>query len=224
MNELEERLKWADANFYIHKKEVCMSGEYKVMRRKEMYGVDNVSGEEELPTIADAIQLLPNRLAGIKIKSKYGIFDLQDHLWVIEPNCHQLIANDFRNIIECVIGEKHGLVDIMSRRLIVKPEYDDVSLCISGNYIWVKQNDNFHFIEKGSGKLIRIPNASYAYDCDKDTLFVRKGNHVVCVDDRGGIDKVRFREIIVASKGRLRLENSRYHAIHIIDQYGYIIN
>lgn len=224
MKEIEERLRWADANFYMHKKEVYMSDEYKIMRRKELYGVDNVSGKEELPTIADAIQLLPNRLAVINIKGKYGIFDLRDHSWVIEPNCDQLIVNDFRSTIECVIGEKHGLVDIMSRRLIVKPEYDDVSLCISGSYIWVKEDDKFHFVEKESGKLVRIPDASFAYDCDKDTLFVRIDNHVVCVDDGGGIDKVRFRDILVASKGRLRLENSRYHTIHIIDQYGYIIN
>lgn len=226
-NIIEERKKWLDSHFFIKPQIVHSINDMDIVRRKEYWGLYSKKNEVNLPTIFDDLMLINPNVVKVQIKEKSGFYDICSDKWIIKPLCDSYYIDGFYNSIEIVQEGKHGLIDLDEHRLLVAPVYNAVSRNSKCRYLWIKEGVFYHYIKQSTCQRLNMPGALYAYDTntEENVMFIKKRNNIVeCVDEKGNIDIISFRQIMVKNNGRLKLYNSQQHSFDIIDIYGRILN
>lgn len=224
---IEHRVKWLESFFYIRTKVLVDCGGYKIVKRKQFMGIANAKNnllEEILPTIFDEIIMIENGLAMIRLLNKWGIYDVEKLLWLVEPCCEQVIKNEFYETMELITFNKHGLFDIKKKTLLIPIQYEDVTINSTNEYLWVKKDLRYHYIKRSTGKFLSMIDAVMAYDTSVGLFIKRIDGTVRCVNELGLHDPILFRELMIKNNGRLKLQNIKLHECDIIDIYGFILN
>ena len=200
-------------------------GNLNVEKRKDFVGLSYNNQKVLLPTIFDGITLVNSTMACVSFEGKYGFYDVYLEKWIIEPLCDSYSVNEFYKSIEIVEANKHGLIDIEERRLLVSPHYDEISANSGCRYIWVKKDGFYHYVKRSTGEKINMPGAEEAYDSNTDgnVMFIKKNGIVECVDENGHLATSIFRRIMKRGHGRLKLSNSKENSFIVIDIYGRIL-
>lgn len=225
MTELEYRNNWLYSHFYIHVQNVEEVNNYVIVSREQFLGINTVEDKEILPTIFDDIFFLSDFIVGIKISNRYGFYDLDKKIWLQEPNCVSYTQNSFYNTVEIIINDRHGLICLDERKLLIPAQYEDVTINSMQPFLWIKEKNSYHYIEKATGKLVKMPEAIFAYDTPFKVMFIKKHNgKVECLGANGNLARLEFRKLLCSNGGRLKLQNVKYHKFEIIDIYGQILN
>lgn len=219
---LEQRKGWLNDYFFIDTKIQEIRGSYVVVKRKNYVGLV-IDGIDILETLFDEIVFIDTEFIKARVADKWGLFDIVSEKWIIKPLCNIIKLHKFYNTIELIIGKKHGLISIPLHKIVVPIKYEDVSINANGEYIWVKEFNVYSFLKKSSGQLLRMQNASFAYD-NEEYMMVLIDGKVYCMNELGNKDEALFRKLVIENKGRLRLMNYKYRVLDIVDIYGNIIN
>ncbi|MBP5547861.1 MAG: hypothetical protein J6X58_03080 [Bacteroidales bacterium] len=135
------------------------------------------------------------------------------------------IYDSAHQTLEIVADEHHhGLYDINSHKLVLEAEYDDVDCCTAYRYLWIKENNEWGFIEKNSKTKRTIPNTAMAYEAEHG-LFIRmkEQNIIICINEDGISDPMALRKYVLANGGRGTAYNAKYHETVHFDIYGNIL-
>lgn len=225
-----------DALLFYRQPELCyITSRFAVYKRKSYFGIVSQLQSAPLapadrlrfilPCVADEITAVTDTgLFVVRIGGLLALFDADAADWPVS-HCFTAytVADTQNNTMELLKDSRKGLFDFKSKRLVIPIAYDEVTLWAGGEYLWVKQQGNFHFVKRLTGQFISLFNACMAFDTLRGMFALRHDGTLCCFTDEGYVDEAQYRRYIIERHGRGEFYNYRTHALYITDIYGRVL-
>ena len=91
------------------------------------------------------------------------------------------------------------------------------------SHLWVRKGKRWGYVNKITGEEVLVYDMDMAYEADGG-LFLRTGDRIICIDERGVSDEHALRKFVISRQGRGVVRNAQYHVSVYFDIYGNIIN
>ena len=200
-------------------------GDTDVVLMKKYYGLSR-GGKLILLPVFDEIKFSEdgNVIFGL-ISNLWTMFDTYSGQELIPQSFEDLpVYNYAYRTLEIIVdNQHHGLYDVNSKRMILKPEYDDVDCSTAFSHLWVRKGRRWGFVNKTTCQETLVYDMDMAYEADGG-LFLRRGQKIIHIDERGISDEQALRRFVLSHKGRGVVHNAKYHDTTYFDIYGNIIN
>ena len=192
---------------------------------KKYYGLSKYE-EILLMPVFDELCLLENGSVTFgRIDDLWTIYDsrtgeeLIDESFSAKPFYHQA-----HHTLEIVVDDQyHGLFDVNGKRQLLAAQYDEVDCSAAYSHLWVRKGKRWGYVNKITGEEVLVYDMDMAYEADGG-LFLRTGNRIICIDERGVSDEHALRKFVISRQGRGVVRNAQYHVSVYFDIYGNIIN
>lgn len=178
-----------------------------------------------VPPIYDNIRLLPNHYAIFEIGNAAACFNLITQLFTTPFDYHHIsYVNNYLKLYK--ESNRCGIFDLEGENIIAECNlYDDFNLKDRRTkYMWARCDNHFHFINKHTGKIIRLSEISMAYDTTSLMIGKNKQDIVSVYSEEGYAVDFALREIVRDNGGYMTLYNYTYNIQHVIDINGNILN
>lgn len=203
-----------------------------VVKRNDWQGVtmgEGIKAQMAVPTIFDSVKIIEmgtNIVAEVSIEDKQGAYQVDGISGEIIPcEYDEIIINPFSDSIIFKQEGLEGLYSVRLRRKVFECEYASVSFNSMTRFIWAQKiNGTFLVCDTQTGSVNTLPTATKVFETEGGILYSDKDNYVHFVNTDGLTDPLSFRRKVIASGGRLRLQNSRIQTECVCDITGYIIN
>lgn len=226
-----------DALLFYCQPDLCyITSHFAVYKRKSYFGIVSqlhsvgiVPSSDKvryiLPCVADEITAVSDTgLFVVRIGELFALFDADAADWLL-PQCFTgyKVSDTQFGTMELLKDSRKGLFDLKSKRLIIPIAYDEVTLWAGGEYLWVKQQKNFHFVKRSTGQFISLFNVCMAFDTLRGMFAQRADGVLCCFNDEGYVDEAQYRNYIIKNYGRGEFYNYRTHTLYIADIYGRVL-
>lgn len=209
--------------FYISTEVIMTSGEYEVVRKKKLIGLNNRAGFVFEP-IYDEIQFLNDYLCKIRVEDFWGLADCRTSKILLDFGYTE-ISLLIDGMVETVNQDGlKGLYDTKIMKEIIPPDYEEFGSPIGVEYIWIRKGKFYDFIEKSSGRVIRIGGLSKVYDSRFGMFGVNDSGRVIMIGPDGYENPHLLRKTVIDAGGYLCLKNYLNKTEDYIDVYGNILN
>ena len=223
---IEDRIKVDRGMFFRRPVIVQELNSFCICMRNKLFGFCLRDAINTLTTncIFDEIIPFEDNIFITRINQLYGIYDINQNAWNCSPSFTSFRINENYFSIELKNNNQVGLYDCRHNKLVIPIKYDAVTCSCNGDYLWVKQNNEYHFVKNSTRELISLYETKMAYDTEHGMFAVDKYGYVNLFTEDGLQSKNEFRKILIKNQGRLKLQNLKFHLIHYVDIYGNILN
>lgn len=221
-----------DALLFHRQSELCYTiSRFAVYKRKSYFGIVSLPVASTdiltytLPCVADEIIAVSDTgLFIVRIGELFALFDAEASDWSL-PYCFTAysLSDTQYGTMELMINNRKGLFDLQSKLIIIPIAYDEVTMWPGGEYLWVKQDGSFHFINRLTGQLISPFDICMPFDTPHGMFAQNNDGILCCFTDEGYIDKAKYRRYIIEHHGRGTFYNFRTHTLYITDIYGHVL-
>lgn len=212
-----------DRIFFVERAIVSEVGEYSVVQRRNWKGIC-CHGETLLPTIYDDIVVIDATTAVVTVKGQCAAYHLYRQSLLTGYEYEEIIKVPYYNYLYLLRDSKRGVYDLSASSLLLSPQFDEISNHFSFQYLWVKRNRYYHFVNLQTGKFCSMPNLILAYDSPDGMFGLCENGKVSCFTENGTSDNDMFRAIVIKHGGHLTLQNFKDRLTHIVDIYGNVLN
>ena len=221
-NELAHRLDRNSRLFFATPKIVTSVGEFNIIERKNLFGLSNIDGII-LEPIFDEVYILNETLFSLGILKRHALYNANQRKYNTEFMYQTICLQNFFLKMDVGDGSVHYW-DIENNRMLLRGNFDEISVKNVGEYLWVRKGHVYDFISRESGQLMHIPGMTMAYDTQYGMFGMNEFNKVCCYDTRGVASPHLFRRVVLDAGGYITLKNLSLQIEHIVDINGNILN
>lgn len=195
-----------------------------VVRLKNYFGLSHGQHIRLLPAFDEVILSANGMLAYCRIANLWTMYDTNSCEEVLAQSLPERpIYHEDQNTLELVTTEKrHGLYDLIGRRMLLKPEFDDVDCCAAYSHLWVRKDSRWGYVNKETQRVTLVPDMSMAYEANGG-MFLRYNDKIICIDENGSADTEALRRFVLKGRGRGEIRNAKYHETVVFNIYGDIL-
>lgn len=220
---IEQRKEKNGILFFIKPELDRQIGEFEIVKRKAFVGL-NKNDTVLFEPIYDDIQFLTESICSLKIKNLLGLADCTSGEMLLDFNYARMTI-DIEGYITTFNSEgRRGLYDYNNKKELLSCKYEEFGSPIGVEYIWIRNGNQYDYIEKKSGKIIRVGGLSRVYDSPEGMFGVNSSRRVIMIGEDGYENPKKLREIVMRAGGYLCLQNYVYKIEDYIDVYGNILN
>lgn len=221
---IREREKIDKDLFFLPIEKITSDSPYTIIKRNKRLGIIKDDMVIVSP-IYDNVRLLVNNYAILEIENAVACYDLVTQLFVTTFEYHHILCvNNYLKVYKD--SNLCGIFDLVEKKQIVRCGlYEDFNLKDRNTkYMWAKYDKYFHFINKHTGKIIRLQGISMAYDTPFLMMGKDERDTVSVYNEEGRQDLLLLRRIVQKEGGYMTLYNYTYNIQHLIDINGNVLN
>ena len=192
---------------------------------KKYYGLSKYEEILLMPVFDELCLLEDGSVTFGRIDDLWTIYDSRTGEELIyESFSAKPIYHQAHHTQEIVVDDQyHGLFDINGKRQLLAAQYDEVDCSSAYSHLWVRKGKRWGYVNKITGEEVLVYDMDMAYEADGG-LFLRTGDRIICIDERGVSDEHALRKFVISRQGRGVVRNAQYHVSVYFDIYGNIIN